>query len=193
MPKEVEFTFEKVLKTTSTQEDVFNTYGSEIMQRLLDGFNCTLVAFGSSGKTFTLFGNTAKAALWAEESENQKFDGIVPRLIRLIFDYIMNNSPPEIEFSVSLSCFEICGLDNGVDALMNDLLLEKSGEKDKKLDVLVEEETNVVEIIGLHEEFVTSDIELFESLSHALTKRSKSKFFTKPSLSDPLQNTVQHL
>lgn len=149
-----------------------------MMQRVLKGQNCTLFSFGAyqSGKTFTLFGNTTKASSWASESEPQRFDGIVPRFIRLIFNYIMNESPESIEFSVSLNAFEICGLENGVDALMNDLLKNSSAES--KLDVLVEEDTNVVEIIGLTEVFVTSDVELFESVASALAKRSKSKCVT---------------
>ncbi|KAG2387892.1 hypothetical protein C9374_000742 [Naegleria lovaniensis] len=176
----VEFTFERILKTTNTQEDVFATCGHEMMQRVLKGQHCTLFSFGAyqTGKTFTLFGNTTKASNWASESEPQKFDGIVPRFIRLIFNYIMNESPENIEFSVSLNAFEICGMENGMDALMNDLL--KNSNVESKLDVLVEEETNVVEIVGLTEVFVTSDVELFESVAGALAKRSKkhsSAFF----------------
>ncbi|EFC50349.1 predicted protein [Naegleria gruberi] len=141
------------------------------------GHNCTLFALGAhqSGKTYTLFGNVAKSANWATELENQKFDGIAPRFIRAVFDFIMNQSPENIEFSVSLNAFEICGLENGNDALMNDLLANTSTPP--KLDVLVEEETNAVEIVGLQEVFVTSDSELFENISGALMKRSK-KFST---------------
>ena len=87
----------------------------------------------------------------------------------------MNQSPENIEFSVSLNAFEICGLENGNDALMNDLLAANTSTP-PKLDVLVEEETNAVEIVGLQEVFVTSDSELFENISGALMKRSKSKY-----------------
>lgn len=167
--------FDKFLKATATQEEVYNStqYGTEIVQRLTDGINCTIFAFGAeqTGKTFTLFGKNAVAS-----TPNL---GFASRVVRAIFDFIVNNSPPEIEFSVSMTSFEICGLDNG-EALMTDLLADHDLANDVNsahLEVLVNDETNSVEIAGLHEEFVTSEVELFQFISKSLEKRSKGLFF----------------
>ncbi|KAL9656503.1 hypothetical protein ABK040_005267 [Willaertia magna] len=167
---EYEYEFPSVLKTTSTQENVYEVVGPEIVDKLLEGFNCTLVGYGgiSSGKTFTLFGSSQRINQWTEGVN--KFDGYLPRFIRNAFDRIMN-SPESIEFSVSLSCYEVCGLDDGVDTLLNDLLV--NDPTTSNLEVLIEEETNAVEVSGLVDVYVTSDSELFVHLSSALTKRAK--------------------
>jgi len=156
----------------ASQEDVYTqTYGPEVLQRLLAGFNCTIVSYGAhqTGKTYNLFGRNTDYL----HSFNNNTSGFIPRLVRALFDWIVNQSTAEMDFSVSVNAFEVCGLSDG-QSVMSDLLLDDVATK-QPLEVLVNDETNVVDIDGLHEVFVTSEIEIFQSLKTALDKRSKGR------------------
>jgi hypothetical protein len=66
--KDLHFGFDKVLSPISTQEDVFEVVKSTIFSEqggLLDGFNCTVFAYGAtgSGKTFSMAGTAAAPGL----------------------------------------------------------------------------------------------------------------------------------
>jgi hypothetical protein len=69
-----------------------------LIQGALDGYNGTLLCYGqtSSGKTFTMEGVHC-------DVDNS---GIIPRMMELIFQLIMN-SPDNIHFSVKCSYLEI--------------------------------------------------------------------------------------
>jgi len=64
----------------------------------LEGFNGTIFAYGQtgSGKTFTMSGVL----------DNPDLEGLIPRIIRSIFDNI-STTPSEIEFTVKVSMIEI--------------------------------------------------------------------------------------
>ncbi|KAG2377717.1 hypothetical protein C9374_008802 [Naegleria lovaniensis] len=163
----LEFTFDKFLKSTATQDETFtSTYGPEVLQRVIDGFNCTIFSYGAqhTGKSFTLFGKSVVAA--------NHHAGFAVRLTRSLFDFIVHKSPPEIEFSVSLTAFETHGNENG-DTIMTDLLIGENERRSSHLEVLVNDETSTVEVTGLHEEFVTSENEFFQSVNKALEKASR--------------------
>lgn len=66
---------------------------------VLEGFNGTIFAYGQtgSGKTFTMQG---------PDIENIELQGIVPRMVRTIFNKI-ENSNESIEFEVKVSMVEI--------------------------------------------------------------------------------------
>ncbi|XP_076039789.1 kinesin-like protein KIF18A [Oratosquilla oratoria] len=57
-PKEQKFWFEKVFNEDSTNHDVFEDTTKKIVNTLLDGYNCSVFAYGATGagKTFTMLG-----------------------------------------------------------------------------------------------------------------------------------------
>ena len=71
------YSFDKVFGAYSTQEEVFDTMVSPIVQECLAGFNCTIFAYGQTGtgKTHTMEGDI----------HHEEMAGIVPRSIRAIF------------------------------------------------------------------------------------------------------------
>ena len=78
--KNLVFGFDRVFGPTSTQEDIFEIVKNNIFPEkggLLDGFNCTVFAYGAtgSGKTFSMAGSP----------ENQ---GIMSRSVQYIFESI---------------------------------------------------------------------------------------------------------
>lgn len=56
-----------------------------IIESVLDGFNGTVLAYGqtASGKTFTMQG---------ADIEDEELKGIIPRMVKTVFDVIENSS-----------------------------------------------------------------------------------------------------
>jgi hypothetical protein len=80
----------------STQEEVFNVSIVPIIEEVLQGFNCTVFAYGQTGtgKTHTMegeMGATANA-------------GIIPRSLHMLFEKLTRTAT---EFSVRLSFMEL--------------------------------------------------------------------------------------
>jgi kinesin family protein 4/21/27 len=67
----------------STQHDLFTATAQPLIARFLEGFNCTILAYGqtSSGKTYTMTG----IDLDADPSDPTNGIGIVPRAVSSIF------------------------------------------------------------------------------------------------------------
>jgi hypothetical protein len=81
--KKQTFAFDHVLPADSTQHDVFVATAQPLISRFLDGFNCTMLAYGqtSSGKTFTMTG----IDLDADPNDAGNGMGIIPRSVATIF------------------------------------------------------------------------------------------------------------
>ncbi|CAI2383817.1 unnamed protein product [Moneuplotes crassus] len=94
-----EFTFDRVFDINSSQIEVYNQAAKPIIESVMEGFNGTVFAYGQtgSGKTFTMQGPDI------EDIESQ---GIVPRMVRTVFNRIENSSE-NIEFTVKVSMMEI--------------------------------------------------------------------------------------
>lgn len=90
------FKFDSFLHN-STQEEVFDTCGLEIIRNVIEGYNGTIMTYGQTGagKTYTMSGG----------SQNYKFRGVIPRAVSQIFNEI--SSKPELSFIVKVSYVEI--------------------------------------------------------------------------------------
>mmetsp|Transcript_8266 Transcript_8266/g.10488 ORF Transcript_8266/g.10488 Transcript_8266/m.10488 type:complete len:1144 (+) Transcript_8266:213-3644(+) len=118
MEGEYDFSFDKVFKEKTAQEDVYNETTSPLAQKLVDGYNTALIAFGQSGsgKTYTMMGENPMQhhSKMDNPAPNQGDDsqscndrtGIIPRAIKEIFQ-LMNKASPIIEFTVRVSFVEV--------------------------------------------------------------------------------------
>ena len=90
------FNFDKVFGQYSTQEEVFETVVRPIVQECLEGFNCTIFAYGQTGtgKTHTMEGD-----IHSEENA-----GIVPRSVRTILEQLEASGS---EFTIRVSFLEL--------------------------------------------------------------------------------------
>jgi hypothetical protein len=81
--KKQTFAFDHVLSPSCTQHDVFVATAQPLISRFLDGFNCTMLAYGqtSSGKTFTMTG----VDLDRDANDISNNMGIIPRSVATIF------------------------------------------------------------------------------------------------------------
>jgi kinesin family protein 11 len=93
------FRFDKVFGPDSTQEKLFKQAIVPIVGEVMDGFNCTIFAYGQTGtgKTFTMEGGPR------ESDDGRKLSaqaGVIPRAIKQIFDTIeANNSDSTVKVS----------------------------------------------------------------------------------------------
>jgi kinesin family protein 5 len=93
------FSFDKIFNTYILQQEVYEWSAKPIVESVLEGFNGTIFAYGQtgSGKTHTMQG-----ALDDPEEE-----GIIPRMIRYVFNHIFTQSSSDVEFTVKVSMLEI--------------------------------------------------------------------------------------
>lgn len=77
------FSFDQVHPPVTTQYEIFTSTAKPLVSRFVEGFNCTILAYGqtSSGKTFTMTG----IDLDADPSDPNNGMGIIPRAVSTIF------------------------------------------------------------------------------------------------------------
>jgi len=150
------FTFDHVFPSDSTQEIVFQYAAAPLIDAVLAGYNCTLFAYGQtgSGKTHTMEGN-----IGIEQDE-----GLMPRMIRLIFQKILGDTSNEFESTVRVSFIEIYN-----ESLRD--LLNPDGENLQIRDY--DKSTNEgVYIENVFTPYVASPEEVFKHLSNGHAHRS---------------------
>ncbi|KAL3842329.1 hypothetical protein ACJMK2_020357 [Sinanodonta woodiana] len=135
MGKDRAFTFDNVLSSKTTQEEVFQLCVEPLVKSCFEGYNATVFAYGQtgSGKTYTIGGGNI-SSLTEEEY------GVIPRAIKQMFDII--NAEQNISFCVKVSYVEIYKEE------LQDLLdVDKSS---KEIHVREDDKGNTV-IIGARE------------------------------------------
>jgi hypothetical protein len=82
-PKKQIFNFDQVHDPNATQHSIFTSTAQPLVTRFLEGFNCTVLAYGqtSSGKTYTMSG----VDLDANPTDPNNGMGIIPRAVANIF------------------------------------------------------------------------------------------------------------
>ena len=81
--KKQQFTFDQVHGPSTTQHAIFTSTASPLISGFLEGFNCTILAYGqtSSGKTHTMTG----IDLDADPTHPENGMGIIPRAVATIY------------------------------------------------------------------------------------------------------------
>ncbi|XP_036976300.1 kinesin family member 4 [Acanthopagrus latus] len=139
------FTYDYVFDPTAEQEEVFHTAVSSLLNGLFKGYHATVLAYGQtgSGKTFSM-GGTYTAA-----QENDSSVGVIPRVIRRIFEE--KEKKADAEFLLAVSYLEIYNED------ILDLLC---ASKDKPALSIREDPKEGIKIVGLTEKRVFSAQEM---------------------------------
>ena len=147
------FKFDYVFRPEEPQEKVYTIAAKPIAEAVMQGFNGTVFAYGqtSSGKTYTMMGHKSKSP---EET------GIIPRMVKFVFDYIQNCSS-KTEFQVKVSYCEIY-----MEKIRD--LLDTSKQNLK----IHEDKTRGVFISELTEKYVISDNEVYEIMKYGLENRN---------------------
>eukprot|EP00743_Colponemidia_sp_Colp-15_P003665 GILK01003956.1.p1 GENE.GILK01003956.1~~GILK01003956.1.p1 ORF type:complete len:1069 (-),score=203.24 GILK01003956.1:91-3261(-) len=149
------FNFDQVFGPYSTQQEVFDAAVAPIVEEVLEGFNCTIFAYGQTGtgKTYTMEGDMA----------NQIHAGVIPRSIYAIFEAL---EQAKTEYSMRVSFLEIYNEE------LQDLLTED------KRQLRIFEDPNSKKsmcVQNLEELPVNNPTDIFSILQCALKKRKTAE------------------
>lgn len=146
------FTFDHVLSSFSTQLDVFNVTLKPLIKDVLGGYEAAIFAYGQTGtgKTYTMEG----------EVESSERRGLVPRAAEALIRALMQGSYSE--YSLTASCLEIYN-----EELIDLLALPQAVPQ--KLDLM--ETGHGVCCVGLSDVAVSSVAELQELIRRAQERR----------------------
>jgi len=157
------FQFDKVFGPQSKQLDVYRSVVEPLIAQVLQGYNCTVFAYGQTGtgKTFTMEGGDERgdpSVSW----EHDPTSGIIPRALAQLFDEL--HLQQEAEFTVRTSFLELYNEE------IFDLL---SAQDDTTKLRLFEDSTKKGSVIvqGLEEVLVGSKSEVYKILERGSCKR----------------------
>ncbi|KAL9676425.1 hypothetical protein QQ045_004639 [Rhodiola kirilowii] len=163
------FTFDKVFGPSAKQKDLYDQAVVPIVNEVLEGFNCTIFAYGQTGtgKTFTMEGD-CKRAKCGPNGELPPGAGVIPRAVKQIFDMLESQNA---EYSVKVTFLEL--YNEEITDLLAPEELSKfvSEDKQKKQLPLMEDGKGGVLVRGLEEEIVTNANEIFTLLERGSAKR----------------------
>ncbi|URE19822.1 KISc [Musa troglodytarum] len=157
------FMFDKVFGPTSKQKDLFDQAISPIVHEVLEGYNCTIFAYGQTGtgKTYTMEGGRK-----AKSGDFPSDAGVIPRAVRQIFHTLEAQCA---EYSMKVTFLELYNEE------ITDLLAvdesKFSDDKSKKPIALMEDGKGGVFVRGLEEEVVYTASEIYKILDKGSTKR----------------------
>ncbi|XP_047162874.1 kinesin-like protein KIN-5C isoform X2 [Vigna umbellata] len=163
------FTFDKVFGPSARQKDLYEQAVTPIVNEVLEGFNCTIFAYGQTGtgKTYTMEGE-CKRAKSGPNGELPPEAGVIPRAVKQIFDTLEGQNA---EYSVKVTFLELYN-EEITDLLAPEEISKVSlEEKQKKQLPLMEDGKGGVLVRGLEEEIVTSASEIFTLLERGSAKR----------------------
>ncbi|GJM94430.1 hypothetical protein PR202_ga11071 [Eleusine coracana subsp. coracana] len=161
------FAFDKVFGPSSKQKDLFEQSISPIVNEVLEGYNCTIFAYGQTGtgKTYTMEGGGTRKT---KNGELPTDAGVIPRAVRQIFDILEAQCA---EYSMKVTFLELYNEE------ITDLLAPEEPkfpvpeDKTKKPIALMEDGKGFVFVRGLEEEIVYSAGEIYKILDKGSAKR----------------------
>ncbi|VVC37337.1 Kinesin motor domain, conserved site,P-loop containing nucleoside triphosphate hydrolase,Kinesin motor [Cinara cedri] len=156
------FHFDKVFGQNSKQVDVYNSVVYPLIKEVLDGYNCTVFAYGQTGtgKTFTMEGerlNGQSSISWNEDPVS----GIIPRALSHMFDELRIYA---VEHTVRASFLELYNEE------IFDLLSCSEDPSHKSLRIFEEKKGSVI-VRGLEEVIVSNKDEVYKLLEKGSKRR----------------------
>eukprot|EP00727_Mastigamoeba_balamuthi_P005897 m51a1_g1927 putative bipolar kinesin krp- (1038) ;mRNA; f:875628-879638 len=160
------FLFDRVYGPDSTQNQVYEDLAAPIVAEVLQGFNCTIFAYGQTGtgKTYTMEG----------DPENEGRAGIIPRAITDIFDTLQQSG---VEAQVRVSHLELYNEE------INDLLAQTSVPPEKPVRIYEDPKTKTVCVVGVEEIPVADAAAIFAVLEKSTARRKTAATAMNPNSS----------
>ncbi|KAL6649688.1 hypothetical protein ACP70R_013912 [Stipagrostis hirtigluma subsp. patula] len=159
------FTFDKVFGPKSQQRSIYEHAVAPIVRDVLEGYNCTVFAFGQTGtgKTYTMEGEMRQKV-----GELPDTAGVIPRAVRHIFDVL---EAQKADYSIKVTFLELYNEE------ITDLLasLEDQSrlpeDRQKRPISLMEDGKGGAVIRGLEEIVVYSPSDIYSLLEHGSSRR----------------------
>lgn len=150
--KPVKFTYDFAYPQDSQQENIYKECAKPVIDFLLEGFNCTIFAYGQTGtgKTFTMEG----------DAKNPEMLGLIPRSFNQIFE-VIDSAGENQDYLVRVSMLELYN-ENLKDSLV--------GEGGKKLEIHEDPKTGFY-VKELTSYTVKKASELLEKLNYGKSSR----------------------
>lgn len=160
------FTFDKVFGPQAQQKDLYDQAIFPIVNEVLEGFNCTIFAYGQTGtgKTYTMEGVARKSR---NAGELPTEAGVIPRAVEQIFHTLEKQNA---EYSMKVTFLELYN-EEITDLLAPEDISRTSDERQRKPLALMEDGKGGVLVRGLEEEVVYSANEIFSLLERGSSKR----------------------
>lgn len=158
------FMFDKVFGPASQQKDLYDQAVSPIVFEVLEGYNCTIFAYGQTGtgKTYTMEGGGRK-----KNGEFPSDAGVIPRAVKQIFNIL---EAQNAEYSMKVTFLELYN-EEITDLLAPEELSKFVDDKSKKPIALMEDGKGGVFVRGLEEEIVCTANEIYKILEKGSAKR----------------------
>lgn len=136
--KKSSFTFDQVHAPETTQYELYNGTAAPLVSRFVEGFNCTILAYGqtSSGKTYSMTG----VDLDADPNDSTNGMGIIPRAVSSIFALADETKRERVgawQWSIKASFIEIYNED-----LIDLLVVDDSARRD--VQIREDKEGNII-------------------------------------------------
>lgn len=173
-PDHGDFNFDQVFGPQCDNLTVFNQVGTDLVQKLFDGFNATLFAYGmtGSGKTYTMLG---------EGNNNSNNMGIVELCGSYIFDKIQQEDLDNHnnKYNITVSYLEI------YNEKLHDLLDVVKKNEDLKLRNDLTQQGGGIHVVGLTERRCQDCNELMKwvKMGELSRKTGKTDYNTRSSRS----------
>ncbi|XP_028775847.1 kinesin-like protein KIN-5D [Neltuma alba] len=158
------FAFDKVFGPASQQKELYDQAVSPIVYEVLEGYNCTIFAYGQTGtgKTYTMEGGARK-----KNGEFPNDAGVIPRAVKQIFDILEAQSA---EYNMKVTFLELYN-EEITDLLAPEETSKFVDDKSKKPIALMEDGKGGVFVRGLEEEIVCTANEIYKILEKGSAKR----------------------
>ncbi|XP_073311252.1 kinesin-like protein KIN-5D [Primulina huaijiensis] len=158
------FNFDKIFGPTSQQKDIYDQSICPMVFEVLEGYNCTIFAYGQTGtgKTYTMEGGSRK-----KNGDITSDGGVIPRAVRQIFDIL---EAQNAEYSMKVTFLELYN-EEITDLLAQEECSKFIDDKSKKPIALMEDGKGGVLVRGLEEEIVTTANEIYRILEKGSAKR----------------------
>ncbi|XP_010253301.1 PREDICTED: kinesin-like protein KIN-5B isoform X2 [Nelumbo nucifera] len=158
------FAFDKVFGPKAQQRSIYDHAISPIVNEVLEGFNCTIFAYGQTGtgKTYTMEGETK-----SKGGDLSADAGVIPRAVRQIFDTL---EAQKADYSMKVTFLELYN-EEITDLLAHEEHNKSVEDKQKKPISLMEDGKGAVFVRGLEEEIVYSASEIYNLLEQGSARR----------------------
>nr|XP_017256016.1 PREDICTED: kinesin-like protein KIN-5D isoform X2 [Daucus carota subsp. sativus] len=157
------FVFDKVFDSNCRQKDLYDQIVAPMVNEALEGYNCTIFAYGQTGtgKTYTMQGQGRK------DGGGIHMDaGVIPRAVQHVFDIL---EAQKADYSIKVSFIELYN-EEVTDLLAPAKGLKFSNDKNKKPVALMEYGNGAVFVKGIEEEVVYTADEIFNILEKGTAK-----------------------
>ena len=148
------FNFDHIFPPNSSQEEIYNICARNSVENFLLGYNSSIIIHGEkgSGKSYTMNGKIS----------DNNLKGIIPRVIKDLFEFIFDNE--NLEFIIKVSMVDIYK-DKIKDLITNNDININFDDENKKID-----------FEGIYEKYINSENELLNILEKGINNKAKLEY-----------------